>query len=325
MPRAMASTRCLKAAAVLSMFLSPVVVAFEDCYTRVLGTIVNQKDGWISCTGTNTTDGGAQSCCQRGSECGPDGICYTPVSIDIPNGSWYIAGCTDGTYKDSVCRVDCTNYLTTFIQWNTSTNVWGCCGGDGCDANTIFNQTFSAISPPNFQAAASSPLQTSSVASSSATSSASSSSTSSLSGSTTSSVSTSSTTQSSLTTQTTTSGSVSAQSSSSNLSGGAKAGIGIGVAIGALTVIGAGAFFFLRRHKHASTIAFTSDAKTHYQPPPGYEPVQNHPAMSEMGDAAPKAELHTPVSGGELQGDIPTRHELPAKISEWAGQGERMV
>jgi hypothetical protein len=145
----------------------------------------------------------------------------------------YIGGCTDPSFSAAACPATCSDQTLPDVVYNETTDIWHCCGVDSngdvrCDTPTA--ETFSAPAPSALSA-------TFTVGASPSTASASLSSTSSTSSSPTS--STSSPTQS-------------PKLSAGGLSGGAKAGIGIGCAIVGLAILGLLAWFFAhRRNKHS--------------------------------------------------------------------------
>jgi len=69
----------------------------------------------------------------------------------------------------------------------------------------------------------------------------------------------------------------SADSSDSGLSAGAKAGIGIGAAVGVLALVAIGAFFFIRHRKSKAAAAAAA------QPPPPPNQPQQDPQMAQYG------------------------------------------
>lgn len=93
----------------LASLLSIAALATADgtaCYSRALGNVLSGE--WLTCHNTARSIGGAQSCCMAGSQCGPDSMCHIPSSLASGNASWYPSGCTDPTYQDPVCRLDCS-------------------------------------------------------------------------------------------------------------------------------------------------------------------------------------------------------------------------
>ena len=87
----------------LASLVSP---AESACYVAAFG-VVGEEDGWVACSGTASSAGGVESCCLRGADCGEDGICHISASANPGNNSWYVAGCTDSSYRDPTCRNDC--------------------------------------------------------------------------------------------------------------------------------------------------------------------------------------------------------------------------
>jgi hypothetical protein len=76
------------------------VMASDNCFWRSKNQI-HAMDGWFACNNTQVANGKAQLCCIPGSHCGQDSIC-------LQNVSYYVGGCTDGTYGDPVCRTSCS-------------------------------------------------------------------------------------------------------------------------------------------------------------------------------------------------------------------------
>jgi hypothetical protein len=82
-------------------------VAADNCFWRSNNQI-NAID-WFACNNTEVTPGGAQLCCIQGSQCGQDSIC-------LQNVSYYVGGCTDGSYGDSVCRTSCSEWSLNLLS-----------------------------------------------------------------------------------------------------------------------------------------------------------------------------------------------------------------
>lgn len=88
----------------------------HSCFKRRLDHIaVADNFGYVQCNNTQHSDGGAQLCCKKGDRCGDDSICHTD---DIASGlsSWYVGGCSDGSYEDPVCRKDCSKLITLQLR-----------------------------------------------------------------------------------------------------------------------------------------------------------------------------------------------------------------
>ncbi|KAM0705972.1 hypothetical protein Q7P35_007332 [Cladosporium inversicolor] len=131
-------------------------MASDNCFWRSKNQI-HAADGWFACDNTQVVGSRAQLCCITGSQCGQDSIC-------LQNVSYYVGGCTDDTYRDPVCRTSCTSDGATWIQWNSNTEVWECCGDSGCNGSSP-SETFSAIARASW-----SPVKTAQQSSTSATS-----------------------------------------------------------------------------------------------------------------------------------------------------------
>lgn len=56
------------------------------------------------CNNTEIIPGGAQQCCNGDDDqiCGTDRLCRNK------KGLFYVGGCTDSTYRDPVCRSECS-------------------------------------------------------------------------------------------------------------------------------------------------------------------------------------------------------------------------
>lgn len=75
-----------------------------SCYVAAYGVIGEQ--GWDACPGT-AVSGGIETCCLPGSQCGEDSLCRVPASENPGTNAYYLAGCTDSTYSNSVCNKAC--------------------------------------------------------------------------------------------------------------------------------------------------------------------------------------------------------------------------
>ncbi|CAK4031565.1 Hypothetical predicted protein [Lecanosticta acicola] len=198
----------------------------NQCFWKNSAGIVSEStQGWHVCNNTKTTATGASLCCLNGAQCGEDSICHFPGGSQGGTG-WFLGGCTDGSYNDPICAKACTDFGTTWIQYNNSEQLWHCCGNDDCgQPNTPSNETFQAVAQTAWSALPSTATSTASTATATGTNGAS---------------------------QTSNASSNNdSDNSSSGLSTGAQAGIGVGVAVGAIVVITAFAFWFLRRRKNS--------------------------------------------------------------------------
>ena len=93
-----------------ALFLFIVSVSADSkhtCYFRRNDQISIGDQSYFQCNNTDKSNGGAQLCCRDGDQCGQDSICHTSEAGDA-NSTWYVGGCTDGTYDDPVCRTDCS-------------------------------------------------------------------------------------------------------------------------------------------------------------------------------------------------------------------------
>ncbi|KAE9367551.1 hypothetical protein N431DRAFT_547976 [Stipitochalara longipes BDJ] len=247
-----------------------------NCFRMSSGQIT-QNTGAVPC-GVVTANSPNVACCNAGSFCLQGSICQDSGTVNLTSGysGYYTGGCTDSSYNDTSCNPYCRNVPRADIIYNSATQLWSCCGteSDGVTVNCNDPTTliFSDPAPTSLST-------TFSVGSTAVTSIASS----------TSSVTTASTSPSSVTTP---SGSPSQTDTgspqpSSGLSTGAKAGIGVGVAIVGLVVLVGGIFVFYRRRKRISA------------QPPGYDPKT---APAELGAVreVKRAELHTEQPVQEL-------------------------
>lgn len=203
----------------------------NECYRRAYDVIqssdVSDPCGTAS-VGLFNPNTGVEGCCVAGDTCGANGVCKRNTTIDNTSG-YYLGGCTDPTYQDPACPRLC-NVAGNDVTYQQSSGVWACCEleADGFTPNcdNPSDQYYLEIdwSPDKFPGPINEIFAVSSASSVVATSAPTSSS----------SVSVISSTPTSDVTP-----SASAESTSRNgLSAGAKAGVGVGAAVGGLLVLG---------------------------------------------------------------------------------------
>ncbi|KAN0095456.1 hypothetical protein V8E51_016167 [Hyaloscypha variabilis] len=179
------------------------------------------------------------SCCVAEDTCLENGICHYTHPMPGPptvETGYYMGGYTDVHYAAPACPLPCTDQDLPDIVYNTTTQIWHCCGviNGSVRCDTPSDETFSAPAPSQLSA-------TFTVASTPITSAASTS---------TSSTTTGTTAITPLSSPTQTPG---ANGNGGGLSGGAKAGIGVGCAVVALASVGVLIWFFTRRRNMNAT------------------------------------------------------------------------
>ncbi|KAE9367703.1 hypothetical protein N431DRAFT_561598 [Stipitochalara longipes BDJ] len=204
------------------------VVLATNCYGKSNSAVEHIGSANPCSVVTPTTN--FTSCCVVGDTCLENGIChYTHPVPDPPvvETRYYMGGCTDPTFSSPACAPQCSDLEAPDVVYNETTQIWHCCGITNgsirCDLPT--DETFTALAPSLLSA-------TFTVAATPSTAAASPSSTS----------STTTTTPPSAPTQTS-----DGTENGGGLSGGAKAGIGIGCAVVALAGLGVLIWFFARR------------------------------------------------------------------------------
>ena len=107
---------------VITLSASSFVNAGQTCYARALGNVYYEAEHWYACGGTSLSSSGAETCCLIGSECGEDSLCRASSGQVLGNNSnnaWFVAGCTDITYEDPVCRTSCSKFNAEVIENST--------------------------------------------------------------------------------------------------------------------------------------------------------------------------------------------------------------
>ena len=86
----------------------------DECYWRSNNTIIPEP-GWFVCQNTEQTSGGARLCCFGDSECGEDSLCRMNGASGY---TYFVGGCTDSTYNDTICSKSCSSkYLPkTYVE-----------------------------------------------------------------------------------------------------------------------------------------------------------------------------------------------------------------
>jgi hypothetical protein len=178
--------------------------------------------------------------------------------LGVSNGTgYYMAGCTDSSWKDAACPKQCTSEYGADIIYDSANSHWDCCVStqDTLNCQQPSNFVVDAPSPDNLVVVKqlntpipSMTLTTGIGAISSAGATLSSQSTSSSSSTSTPSTTSATTTASQAGETITSSSTPSASKSNNGLSGGAIAGIVVGCIVGA-ALIALGALFLLRRRR----------------------------------------------------------------------------
>jgi len=190
----------------------------------------------------------------------------------------YMGGCTDVHYAAPACPLPCTDQDFPDVVYNTTTQIWHCCGviNGSVRCDTPSDETFSAPAPSQLSA-------TFTVASTPITSAASTSSTT---------TGTTAITPPSSPTQT-----PGANGNGGGLSGGAKAGIGVGCAVAALASVGVLIWFFTRRRnmnaadKQSQETPFMAYPQSTEVPFTGY-PQKFEPPV-ELAERGPEQKTET--------------------------------
>ncbi|MCJ1327653.1 hypothetical protein MMC10_004324 [Thelotrema lepadinum] len=234
------------------------MASFSTCYAKNSNTVHTASNAFPCGNDTSII----QPCCADGHVCDVDSFChFTGPSSQLSG--FYLAGCTDPTFKDPKCTQQCSkpSHPVVFCEleqlyhqhkltsdsiadvpsqdvvYNVTTGLWACCYGSGSlDCEIPSNETFQGPSVDELL----SPISSSSSSSTSVA--AQSTSTSTSSGSPSTSVATTTASQAAITT-------VASTSPSSGLSTGAIAGIAVGVFTAFAIFLAALAFFILAKRK----------------------------------------------------------------------------
>ncbi|PMD40614.1 hypothetical protein L207DRAFT_582801 [Hyaloscypha variabilis F] len=221
------------------------------------------------------------SCCVAEDTCLEIGICHYTHPMPGPptvETGYYMGGCTDVHYAAPACPLPCTDQDLPDVVYNTTTQIWHCCGviNGSVRCDTPSDETFSAPAPSQLSA-------TFTVASTPITSAASTSSTT---------TGTTAITPPSSPTQT-----PGANGNGGGLSGGAKAGIGVGCAVAALASVGVLIWFFTRRRnmnaadKQSQETPFMAYPQSTEVPFTGY-PQKFEPPV-ELAERGPEQKTET--------------------------------
>ncbi|KAK3711890.1 hypothetical protein LTR37_009408 [Vermiconidia calcicola] len=91
---------------------------------------VTSSNQYFPC-GTSEVNGAeAQTCCYGGDFCMEDGICHYTHS-GVTNGTgYYMAGCTDPTWKDPACPKPCVSQYGADVIYDRTNEEWRCCYSD---------------------------------------------------------------------------------------------------------------------------------------------------------------------------------------------------
>ncbi|KAF2096057.1 hypothetical protein NA57DRAFT_78827 [Rhizodiscina lignyota] len=253
-------------------------VQFED-------NNIHSLNGWLPCEPYHK-GGPVVSCCKKDGECLDYGLCHYDHSL-VGGSGYYQGSCTDPNYENSLCPHLCNDQPFPDVKWNETLNEWQCCGANSkgevsCNAPTT-NEFFDAPAPSLLSTTAT-PGQTTSAKG----------------------TRTRTRTPATGTKSPTVAPATSAPASSSGLSTGAKAGIGVGAALGALVVIGLIAWFLLRRRssKKAETMGSASGMDSQAQHFQQDQQPLRHDYKYDQGYGIPLADL-------PAESDSAQRFEMP--------------
>lgn len=221
-----------------------------QCYRNSYGEILNQTGKDSPCGTPNSTDP-IIPCCAKGDLCLTNGFCSYQKSL-VGGSGYYVAGCTASSGLCPTYPNRCTSQFLPDATWNSTSQLWQCCGVDAnydpaCEDPT--NEHFVAPEPGSLQTFFSVPRE--GVGATSTTLEQQSSTTGASTVSTTMTAATESAAVSSRTTSATPN-ETSVSSSSTHQSGlsiATKAGIGIGAALGALGAISLVVYFIFRKRR----------------------------------------------------------------------------
>lgn len=241
---------------------------------------------WVPCGQTNASTPNVP-CCVSGDYCLTNGLCHYTRSLDGGSG-YYAAGCTDKTYKDTTaCPQLCDDRAKKDVVYNSSTNLWNCCGEDMATGNANCGDP----TDESFDAPAENQLQTYYTAGSTLTS-----------------------TKPSSASRTATKTPTTSAASSSGLSTGAAAGIGVACGIVGLALIGFLVFFLFRRRRRG----LEGDSTPYKHPPVEMATDANVQPPSELASdvygSAPEdepKEQEPELPPQELPADTALRREVP--------------
>lgn len=194
-----------------------------QCYSKINSTISATQGK--PCGAPNSTHPYVP-CCSSGDTCMSNGLCFFSQS-KVGGSGYYASGCTDAKYNAGSCPDLCNDQGRLDVVYNTSSQVWSCCGGTSKQINcgNPTKENFGAPAPGDLLAyfvAGKNSSALSSTFSTSATSSPT---------------------------------AKNSGDSGSGLSPGAAGGLGAGIAVVVLLLIGVVAFFgILRRRRRRRTI-----------------------------------------------------------------------
>ncbi|KAH8773936.1 hypothetical protein F5882DRAFT_464886 [Hyaloscypha sp. PMI_1271] len=222
------------------------------CFTAV-NSLISATPSYTPCGNLNSTSP-ILPCCGGVDTCVTGGLCFHQYSA-VGESGYYAAGCTSSDVSDPACFPRCQGEKRPDVVWNTTAQIWHCCGTDSsgnpdCEAPT--KETFAAPAPASLVAyftITSGFVATSTSLVASSTSSAA-----------------SSTSSSAPSTSAT---ALPSSTAHSGLSSGAAAGIGIGSAVAAIIIVALVAHIILRslrkrrRRVEAITISMEAPTRTH--------------------------------------------------------------
>ncbi|KAH6681411.1 hypothetical protein B0J14DRAFT_214892 [Halenospora varia] len=238
------------------------------CYRKIEGEVEQSSN--VGPCGIVYANSGTLPCCNMGDYCLSNGLCKYPVTPpNPPNGysGYYAASCTDKSYNDSLCNPNCADLRRAGVVYNEILNKWLCCGTENgsnmvnCSIPTT--EDFTAPSPSALIATFSVLPNPSIVFSTSGPP--------------------SSLTSTSMPTHTSSLATASA-GTSQGLSTGAKAGIGVGAALGGIALLALVGFICGRRRaadrtspdvkEETAVKPITMPPELHYNPIPKEVPAE---------------------------------------------------
>ena len=93
------------------IFAVSLLVSFANaiCYAWLDGAAYSRDSGYYIACGVSDSNG-VQSCCDKGDTCLGDSLCRSADPNPSVSG-YYIAGCTDATYSNSLCSKHCSKQI----------------------------------------------------------------------------------------------------------------------------------------------------------------------------------------------------------------------
>ncbi|KAH8771501.1 hypothetical protein BGZ57DRAFT_433516 [Hyaloscypha finlandica] len=226
------------------------------CFT-VVNSLISTTPSFTPCGNLNSTTP-ILPCCDGVDTCVTGGLCFHEYSA-VGESGYYASGCTSSDVSDPACFPRCQDEKRPDVVWNTTAQIWHCCGTDSSgnpNCGDPTKETFAAPAPASlatyFKITSGFVATSTSLAASSTSSAA------------------SSTSSSPPSTPTTALPSSTAHSGSSrSISSGAAAGIGVGSALAAIIIVALVARIIVlslrkrRRRVEAITISMEAPTRTH--------------------------------------------------------------